>query len=137
MVDSWIIYSIAALLLFGVVNFILKFVGGKIPTQLFVLFYFTAALATAIFIFLFKRVPIEFPGNTLYITIVAGIILGVAIFATATAFSLGLGSKVVTVINMNTVVTAILLIALLGERLTPKVGLGIGLAMVSLYLLTS
>ncbi|HIJ98252.1 TPA: EamA family transporter [archaeon] len=135
--ESWVIYGIAALVLFGIANFLLKLISDKVPAPLFATVYLGIAFATAAAIFLFQKTPISFPGNTMWITVLAGIILGTGIIATTIAFSLGLGSKVVTVININTLVTVSLLVLILGEKLTPKIGAGILFALVSLYLLTS
>src|SRR3989344_1951730 len=137
MVESWVIYGIGALIVLGIVNFLVKFTVGKVPPALFLMFYIGTAFFTSVALYLANRPPISFPGNTLWVTLAAGVVLGVGIFLVVNAFNLGLGSKVVTVINMNTLLTVALFVLLLGEKLTPKIGAGILFALVSLYLLTS
>ncbi len=134
---SWVIYAIIALVAFGVANFLVKVASAKVPVALLGFVYVASTFAILAGVFLFKKPAFSFPGNTLYIMILAGIFMSIGLFFALASLSLGLGSKAVTVYNMNTLVTVALLILIAGEKLTPKVGLGIVFAVVSLYLLTS
>lgn len=137
--DSWVVYALAAFFAFGMANFLMKFVSGKIPAALLSVIYIGMAFATVFAIFIFNR-TLSFQlqvSNIILFASLAGIILGIGIFSALTALGLGLGSKVVTVFNMNTLLTVVLLVLLMGEKLTPKVTLGIAFAVLSLYLLTT
>lgn len=137
--DSWVVYAFAAFFAFGVANFIMKFVSDKIPAAPLSVIYLGMAFATVLAIFVFNHTS-SFQlqtSNIIFFAALAGIILGIGIFSALTALGLGLGSKVVTVYNMNTLLTVVLLVLLLGEKLTPKVTLGVAFAVLSLYLLTT
>lgn len=135
--ETWLIYALIAFFAFGVANFLLKFVAGKIPTPLLVSMYFGIAFVASVFVLLIYKTPVNLPANTLAVISVMGLFFFLGVFAAVFSLSKGFGTKAIPVFNMNTLVSVVLIILILGEKLSFRTAAGIGLAMISLYLLST
>ena len=137
MVESWIIYASGSLILFGIMNILLKFVSGQAPVSLLTFIIYVSAIAAPILYFLYSGEKFQLSGNFLVPAILIGVIGSISFILMTYALRAGTASHVIPIINLNTLVTVALAFLILGEKLTPKVGLGIFFAVASLYLLTS
>ena len=115
----------------------LKFLSDKIPTiPLVFIIYAAAALAAFAAILKGGGFP-KIPLNLTAIAILTGAIVVIGYVAFALAFKNGPAVKVMPIVNLNTIITVGMAILLLNEKMTPKIGLGIAFAIISIYLLTS
>ena len=137
MVDSWIIYASISLVMFGVMNFLLKLVSNKTAVPLLVVIIYVSSLMAPLGYFLYTGEKFQLTNNFLIPAILIGVIGSVSFIVMTYALRVGTASQVIPVVNLNTLVTVALAVLILNEKLTPKVGLGILFAIVSLYLLTS
>ncbi|HIK00338.1 TPA: DMT family transporter [archaeon] len=137
MVESWVLFASASLLLFGIMNFVLKFVSDKAPVPLLTFVIYLSTIILPLGYFVFSGTKFQITNNVLALTVLIGIIGSAAFISMTYALRAGTASQVIPVINLNTLVTVALAVLIINEKLTPKIGLGVVFAVVSLYLLTS
>jgi transporter family protein len=135
--QSWVIYALLALVAFGTLNFVLKLVTGKVTLSLLLVLFFSTALVISLALFVKEGMPLELTKINLTYIIIAGALYTIGLFALITSLGTGMGSKVIPIVNLNTVLAVVLFILFLGEKLTLKTTTGVVLAVVSIYLLTA
>lgn len=135
--QTWVIYALLALAAFGTLNFVLKLVTGKVTLSLLMVLFFSTALVISLALFVKEGMPLELTGINLTYIILAGALYTIGLFALITSLGGGMGSKVIPIVNLNTVLAVVLFILFLGEKLTLKTTSGIVLAVISIYLLTA
>jgi len=132
-----ILMALGAMVLFGLVDFLLK-KGVDLGINLYVLFFYTALIATAPFGILFfiqpgsQKIDIPLLGYSLAI----GVLVFIAMLALLLALKVGDASIVVPIGRMGFVITAVFAFIFLGETLTVTKGLGILCAIIAIILLS-
>ncbi len=138
---NWIIPTTLAMVLFGSWGILLKYAAGKLDTVSFSFFNtFSSLIVIAIIFayFWFSKSTIQITQEGIYISLIAGIIAVLAVLAEATAYQIGSLSTLGPMIAVGVAaIYAIDGIVLLKETITPKIGVGILLAIVAIYLLSS
>ena len=137
MVESWIIYSTASLVIFGITNFLFKYISDKAPIAVLATIISISSVIIPLGYFLYGGGKFQISNSTLIIAVAFGLLFSISFIFLGYSLRSGFASKVIPVVNLNTLVTVALAVLILNEKLTPKIGLGIGFAIVSLYLLTS
>lgn len=131
----YILLAIAAMLGYGVTSVIYKIAGKDIdPVSLTFITSVVMALTTFIFWLFIKQKHITLRG-TEYATI-AGVIAGFAFIAFIISINLGKVSIASTLRGLSFLVTAVIAILFLSEKITFMQAMGIALAAVSIILLT-
>ena len=138
---NWIIPTILAMVLFGSWGILVKYAAGKLDT---VSFSFFNALSSVIVIavvfayFWFSRSTIQLTREGVFISLIAGMIAVLAVLAEVTAYQIGSLSTLSPMIAAGVAaITAVGGIVLFKETIAPKIVVGILLAIVALYLLSS
>jgi uncharacterized membrane protein len=133
--ELYIIYAIAAMLLYGITAIIYKIASPSIDTVSLTLF--TSVFITAsVFVYwlFFKEKMITMKG--LEYSALAGVMAAAAFISFVTAIYLGKVSIAATIRGLAFAVTATIAILLLSEQVTTIKLLGIGLAVVAVILLS-
>jgi drug/metabolite transporter (DMT)-like permease len=138
---NWVIPTILAMVLFGSWGVLVKYVAGKLDT---VSFSFFNALSSLIMIaivfayFWFSKSTIRMTQEGVFISLIAGIIAVLAVLTEVTAYQIGSLSTLSPMIAVGVAaITAVGGIVLFKETVTPKIVVGILLAIVAIYLLSS
>ena len=138
---NWIIPTILATVLFGSWGIMVKYAAGKLDTVSFSFFNTLSSLIMIAIIFAyfwFSKSTIQITQECLYISLIAGIIAVLAVLTEATAYHIGSLSTLSPMIAAGVAaITVIGGIVLFKETVTPKVVVGILLAIVAIYLLSS
>jgi len=138
---NWIIPTILATVLFGSWGIMVKYAAGKLDTVSFSFFNTLSSLIMIAIIFAyfwFSKSTIQITQEGLYISLIAGIIAVLAVLTEATAYHIGSLSTLSPMIAAGVAaITVIGGIVLFKETVTPKVVVGILLAIVAIYLLSS
>ena len=116
-------------------------IAGKLDTVSFSFFNTLASLIVIAIIFAyfwFSKSTIQITQEGVYISLIAGIIAVLAVLAEATAYQIGSLSTLSPMIAVGVVaITVIGGIVLFKEVITPKIVVGILLAIVAIYFLSS
>jgi len=115
----------------------IKFVSDKAPIPLMSLMIYCSTIILPLGYFLYSGGKFQASNNVLALAIITGIFLAAGSIMMLYAFRISSASQVIPIVNLNTLVTVGLAILILNEKLTPKIGLGIVFAVVSIYLLTT
>jgi len=138
---NWIIPTILAMLLFGSWGVLVKYATGKLDTVSLSFFNTLSSLIviSAVFAyFWFSKSTIQITQEGIYISIIAGVIAVFAVLSEATAYQGGNLSILAPMIAVGVAsITVIGGILLFKETITPKIVIGILLAIVAIYLLSS
>jgi drug/metabolite transporter (DMT)-like permease len=138
---NWVIPTILAMVLFGSWGILVKYAAGKLDTVSFSFFNTFSSLVVIAVIFAyfwFSKSAIQTTQEGIYISLIAGIIAVLAVLTEATAYQIGNLSTLSPLIAAG--VAAITVaggIILFKEPITPKIAIGIFLAIVAIYLLSS
>ena len=138
---SWLLPTTIALILFGLWGIVIKYATGKLDVVSLSFFNTLSSLIliSAIFgWFWLSKSQISFTQEGVYIALAAGIIAVFAVLFEAMAFKLGnisvVGPLIAVGVATLTVAAGMLIFK---EPMTPKIGVGIILALVAIYLLSS
>jgi drug/metabolite transporter (DMT)-like permease len=138
---SWLLPTAAALVLFGLWGVVIKYATGKLDVVSLSFFNTLSSLIliAAIFgYFWFSKAQISITQEGVYIALAAGVIAILAVLFEAMAFKVGSISIVGPMIAVGVAAfTATAGVLLFKEAMTTKLLLGIALALVSIYLLSS
>jgi transporter family protein len=138
---NWIIPTILAMLLFGSWGILVKYAAGKLDTVSFSFFNTLSSLIMIAILFAyswFSKSTIRITQEGVYISLIAGIIAVLAVLTEVTAYQIGSLSTLSPMIAAGVAaITAVGGIVLFKETITPKIVVGILLAIVAICLLSS
>jgi len=138
---NWIIPTILAMVLFGSWGILVKYAAGKLDTVSFSFFNALSSLVVIAMVFAyfwFSRSAIQVTREGVYISLIAGIVAVLAVLTEVTAYQIGSLSTLSPMIAAGVAaITAVGGIVLFKETVTPKILVGILLAIVAIYLLSS
>jgi uncharacterized membrane protein len=136
MMEGWITYSLAGMVLLGLMNYTLKlFVDGYQP--LVAAFLVQGISAVFLLALILKGGMPTFEMQMLKYAVPAALFSALALYFLYGALKMGNASKVIAIINLNTLVVVVLAAALLKEGITLKAGLGIAFGILSILLLSA
>ena len=135
---TWIIYAIACLFLYGIMQFFIKLSsnGNAIASSL----YFVASQFIAQIIlsaYFISKGGFDVEQSAIKYSILGGITAAAATILFFLAIEQSTLSKVVPVVDLNLIVAVLLGVLLLKDELNSRIIAGIVLAMASIYLLTT
>lgn len=134
--DNWRALVGASVLFFGLWGFLAKLASRSMPwstmTLVIVTVNFAIMAATVL-----RAAPKAFTRPGVFFAAAAGVCAALGSLAHYRSLSLAPASLVIPMSSLYVMVTVVLSIALLGEPLTPRIGMGILLGIVSLTLLSS
>jgi uncharacterized membrane protein len=135
---TWIIYAIACLFLYGIMQFFIKLSsnGNAIASSL----YFVASQFIAQIIlsaYFISKGGFDVEQSAIKYSILGGITAAAATIIFFLAIEQSTLSKVVPVVSMNLIVAVLLGVLLLKDEINFRIMAGIILAMASIYLLTT
>jgi uncharacterized membrane protein len=135
---TWIIYAIACVFLYGIMQFFIKLSsnGNAIASSL----YFVAAQFVAQIIlgaYFLSKNGFDVNQSTIKYSILGGITAAVATIFFFLAIEHATLSKVVPIVNLNLIVGVLLGVIILKDEMNFRIGAGIILAMISIFLLTN
>ena len=136
---NWIIYAIACVFLFGIMQLFIKLAsanGNPIASSVFfVAAQFAAQLVLGAYFISKSGIDIDY-ANIKY-SLIGGVIAGIATIFFFLAMQQAPMSKVVPIVTLNVVVGVILGVVLLNETMNLRIAAGVGFAIMSIYMLTS
>jgi len=136
MMEGWITYSLLGMVLLGLMNYTLKlFVDGYPP--LIAAFLVQGISAAFLLLMILKGGMPSFEMQMLKYAVPAALFSALALYFLYGALKVGSASKVIAIINLNTLVVVVLAAMLLKEGITLKAGLGIALGVLSIILLSA
>ncbi len=132
--EQWVLYSIFTLISWGLWGFVLKFAYDGVPWQKVYFIAATTSFAVSVIVFLSSKVELVWSRNLIFAAL-AGLAGAAGYIFFIQAIRYGKVSVVVPLTALYPAVTAILGVALLGEKLSLSKALGIALALVAAVLL--
>ncbi|MDP2765967.1 MAG: EamA family transporter [Candidatus Methanoperedens sp.] len=136
---NWIIYAVACLFLYGIMQFFIKLssMGGNpiVSSMIFIAAQFVAQILLGAYFISKSGLDISY-GSIKY-GIVGGIAAAVATILFFLALEQASLSKVVPIVNLSVVVGVLLGVLLLKDGMNYRIAAGIILAVMSIYLLTN
>ena len=134
---SWIIYAIACVFLYGIMQFFIKLSsnGNAIASSMF----FVAAQFAAQLIlgaYFISKTGFDLNYSSIKYSILGGITAAAATILFFLALEHETLSKVVPIVNLNVVVGVMLSVLILKDEINLRIIAGIVLAIISIYLLT-
>ncbi len=133
--DGWITYSLLGMVLLGLMNYTLKlFVDGYPP--LVAAFLVQGISAVFLLLMILKGGVPAFEAQMMRYALPAALFSALALYFVYGALKMGNASKVIAIINLNTLVVVVLAATLLKEGITLKAGLGIAFGVLSILLLS-
>lgn len=135
---NWIIYAVACVFLYGIMQFFIKLSAGSNPI-VSSMFFIAAQFAAQVMLgaYFLSKSDFNINYDVLKYSILGGIAAAVATILFYLALSSAPLSKVVPVVNMNVIVGVLLGVILLKEAMNIRIAAGIILAIMSIYLLTN
>lgn len=134
--EGWITYSLMGMLFFGLMNYMLKlFVQSYEP--LIAAFLVQGISAVFLLLIILKGGVPAFETQMLRYAVPAALFSALALYFLYGALKIGNSSKVIAIINLNTLVVVVLAATLLKEGITLKAWLGIALGVLSILLLSA
>jgi uncharacterized membrane protein len=138
---SWITAAILSLLLFGVWGVIVKYSASRIDAVSFTLFNSVGAIVLIILVFgysWFSKSNLSFTNEGIYFALIAGAVSIFAVILEAVALKTGN----ITIVGPLMAVGVAMVLTLAGvfifkETLTMRTGIGLMLALVAIYLLST
>lgn len=135
---NWIIYAVACVFLYGIMQFFIKLSSGTSPvvsSMFFIAAQFSAQILLGAYLLSKNEFDVDYA--VVKYSIVGGITAAVATILFFLALEQASLSKVVPVVNMSVVVGVLLGVLLLKDALNLRIAVGIILAIMSIYLLTN
>lgn len=133
---AWMVYSLLALLLWGVWGILNKVATSRLPSWMVFSVELLPYLMVGGIVWGLSRGPVVWNGPGLAAAMAAGLSGGVALFFFLKALASGPASVVVPLTSLYPVITVLLGVTLLGETLTGRHVAGILLAMGAVWLLS-
>lgn len=135
---NWIIYAVACVFLYGIMQFFIKLSSGSNPV-VSSMFFIAAQFAAQILLgaYLISKNELNVDYAIVKYSIVGGITAAVATILFFLAIQQAPLSKVVPIVNMSVVVAVVLGITLLRDVINLRVAAGIIFAIMSIYLLSN
>jgi len=136
---NWIIYAIACVFLFGIMQFFIKLAsmnGNPVASSVF----FVGAQFAAQFMlgaYFISKSGLDVDYANIKYSLVGGVIAGIATILFFLAMQQAPMSRVVPIVTLNVVVGVILGVILLNETMNLRIAAGIGFALISIYMLMS
>lgn len=134
---SWIIYAIACVFLYGIMQFFIKLSsnGNAITSSLF---FIAAQFATqlAIGAYFISKSGFDVNYASLKYSILGGMTAAIATILFYLALSEETLTKVAPIVNLNVVVGVMLGVIILKDAINLRIIIGFILAMISIYLMT-
>ena len=136
---NWIIYSVACIFLYGIMQFFIKLASSEgnpvVSSLIFIVAQFTAQIILGAYFI--SKGQLEINYDIIKYSIAGGIAAAIATILFFLALEQATLSKVVPVVNLSVVVGVGLGVILLKDSMNFKIEAGIVMAIVSIYLLTS
>lgn len=133
----WLVYSIIALVLWGATGITQKLSTNRISSERSFLWFAWAMVAISVFVFAFAHVQWHLKTMIIVLAIVGGALNGLGALTSFRALEGGgKASIVVSLISLFPLLTIILAVLVLHERLSWKQGAGVGIAIVAAILLS-
>ena len=136
---NWIVYAVACVVLYGVMQFFIKLSSGSnnpvASSMVFITFQFLAQIILGAY-FITKS-DLNMDMGSLKYSILGGIIAAVATILFFLALESGPLSKVVPIANMSLLIAVLIGVVLLKETMNLRIAAGIFSAILSIYLLTN
>ncbi len=134
--EAWITYSLIGMLVLGFMNYAIKMlVDGHPP--LLALFLVQGLSAVFVLALILKDGVPVIETQMLKLAVPAGAFAAIALYFAFSALKMGDASKVVPIINLNTIVVVILASVLLKEHVSLKTSAGVALGILSIYLIST
>lgn len=137
---NWIIYALACVLLYGVMQFFIKLASSNNNPVASSMFFITAQFLAQIILgayFISKSNNNYVDYGSIKYGVAGGIAAAVATILFFLALQQASLSKVAPIVNMNVVVGVLLGVILLKDVMNIRIAAGIFLAVISIYLLTN
>jgi len=132
---NWLSYAIAAMVLLGIMNFGIKlFVNNYSP--MLALFLVQGISAIVLLAMLAYNGELNLDAGILKYAIPIGVVSALGLYFSFTALKLDSASKVIPIVNLNTLIVVILAMAFLHEKINIKAALGIVFGILSIILLS-
>lgn len=135
---TWIIYAIACIFLYGIMQFFIKLSsnGNAIASSMiFVTAQFAAQLILGAYFI--SKSGFDVNHSNIKYSVLGGITAAIATILFFLAIEQETISRVVPIVNLNVVVGVILGVLILKDEINLRITAGIVLAIISIYLLTS
>ncbi len=136
---NWIIYAVACLILYGIMQFYIKLSStGNNPvasSMLFITVQFIAQIVLGAY-FITKS-DLNMDANSIKYGILGGIAAAVATILFFLAVESGPLSKVGPIVNMSLIITVLLGVVFMNEAMSLRVAAGVVFAIASIFLLTN
>ncbi|VVB87884.1 EamA-like transporter family protein [uncultured archaeon] len=136
---SWIIYAVACVLLYGIMQFFIKLSStGNNPVASSMIFI-TAQFVAQILLgaYFISKSDFNLDASGIKYGIIGGVAAAVATIVFFMALETGPLSKVVPISNMSLLVSVLLGVVFLGEAVNFRVAAGVAFAVLSIFLLTN
>ena len=136
---NWIIYALACVLLYGMMQFFIKLSStGNNPVASSLIFITAQFIAQIILgAYLITKSDLNMDANSIKLGIAGGITAAVATIIFFLALESGPLSKVVPIANMSLLVSVLLGVLILGEAVNIRIAAGVVFAIASIFLLTN
>lgn len=134
--ETWITYSLIGMLFLGIMNYAIKMLVDGYPPLVAVFLVQSLSAAFALALILKDGVPVM-EAQMLRFAIPAGLLAATGLYFSFSALKLGNASKVIPIINLNTLVVVLLAAVLLREQVNLKTTAGIAFGIISIYLISA
>jgi len=132
--ENWVLYSLFAMFAFGIGNFLIKIIAQRVALPVMMMFFYVFAVVIGGVYFIGSGAP-QFPISHALLAMLGGSFFAIGLIFASKALVLGNAIQVVPLFNLNTLVTVLLAIVFLGEKLNLRITTGIVLAVASVYFL--
>jgi transporter family protein len=135
---NWIIYAVACVILYGIMQFFIKLSTGNNPVASSMVFIAVQFIAQIIMgAYFISKSDLNMDANSIKYGIAGGIAAAAATIIFFLALERGPLSKVVPISNMSLLVSVLLGVVFLGEAVNLRVAVGVVFALASIFLLTN
>lgn len=133
---NWILWALLAVILWGVQGYLVKLVAVHTDWKQFATLFAIGEFVPIVVLYLYERPQANFLNLSSAYALASGIVALCGIIAMYLAFEKGKVSIVVTITALYPLITILLSVFLLRERITTIQGLGIFLAIIGMVLMT-
>ncbi len=134
---SWVLYAVLTLMAWGVWGFFSKLATNQTRPRQILIFQAAGALAFALFVLTLERFRIQWSAGDFAWSFAAGFVNFLGFLLFFAAIEKGKVSTIITMTSLYPVVTIVLSMAFLHEKITRREGAGILLALLAGWLLTT
>jgi bacterial/archaeal transporter family protein len=131
----WLWYSVLAVLAWGAWAILSKLASSEIPVHTMQFLFTIGTLPVAAALFAARNFKLEPSAKGIFFSVTNGVVSAIGILALFAAYRSGGNTSVVTVTtSLYPMITVVLALVILGERLTKVQTLGLGLAAVAIVM---